>query len=145
LEILAFGLHARDTGAPFTSAISNIFNAGFAVHKPDELHQAEKQRTKKQRMMTVAEDVEVDVRKLASFSKKSLKTLEKLCDFPNAYTSLERFELALLPRHIIDLKAVFDEVKKTIDSSAQAVDEMLEITRYSLITPFLNALAEKMG
>jgi hypothetical protein len=131
--------------APPTSVTSDTNpDASSTVRKSSELHQDEEKQAKKQRMMTVAEDVEVDVRKLASFSKKSLKTLEKLCDFPSAYTSLERFELTLQPHHIINLESVFDDVKKTIDSSAQEVDEMLEITRYSLITPFLNALAEKM-
>jgi hypothetical protein len=63
-------------------------------------------------------------------------------------TSLHPF-LAIKRQFSLSLFApsyyTLDDVKETIDSSAQAVDEMLEIPRYSLITPVLNALAEKMG
>lgn len=140
------------TGAPDTEAPSTAVASGTnpdtssAVRKSSELYQDEEHQAKRRCMMaTAAKDTKANLRRVASFSKNSLKTLEKLCDFPCAYVKMKSFDLALPSHHSVNLKSVFYEVKRTIKFSAQEVHEMLEIPRYSLITPVLNALAEVAG
>jgi hypothetical protein len=124
------------TASVSTSTTNTTAHAGYAFRK---------QRGTKRRLLDlkdgdyVYEEIE---QPLDSFSAHPIETLMPLYELPAALEELSKFNLKLQPCNI-DLDFVAKQVQSTINSNAQIVEEILEVGRYPLITPVLNAVVAK--